>query len=384
MRRILALLQETSAALYRHNLAESGQPLQEKNVRLRRNAWRFIDDNIGPAYAGMHVNQGKLAEAMTTADFPNALLTYVNRKMVPGYNKKRFNFEPLVWLDQTANFLPVTRLQNRAGLDDLEFVGSLGTPRPGNYDDAILRQYQVYDWMKVYPFDRHAIVNDDIGYFADLTDLLGKAARRTLEKFISNLFNNVVSRAYIQSLGALYYSTAKLSSYAVSDNRMAFNQRLDNRGEPINAVLSYIVYHSGLDDKIRQIRDSEKTPEDDLNSVNVVRNFAPIEDPYMSGTAPNLPWYSFTDWEMDNIRPLVLARMAGVPSPALIQKTNQNEVLTTMGAAGLPTTNPAMMGDYLNGQLSVKVHDIWGTYINATEGNWFDVNGAFYNDGTAV
>lgn len=387
MRQIFRLLHATmekSVTLMEDSNPNKAVLLQENAIRDRRNAWRYMSDELPLAYMARHTNHSKLAEAMTTGDFPNALGTYVSRKLLPGYKKKKFNFEPLVWNDQTANYLPVSRMQNRAGLDDLEVVMSLDSPRPGNYDDAVMREYQVYDWMKVYPFDRHAIVNDDIGYFSKIFGDLGKAARRTLEKFVSRLYNNATSRNRMIALGANYYSTAKLTTDAISLNRMALNQRVDGRGEPINASVRYLVHHSGLVDVVRVIRSSERQPETDLNAANVVAgDFIPIEDPYMEGTAPDLPWYTFTDPNDDDIIPLVLARMVGVPEPAFIQKTNQSETLTNLGMNGLPTTHPAMMGDYLTGQLSVKIHDIWGTYIDAIAGNWFDENGGFYNDGTA-
>jgi len=386
-RRIINMLHQTgekNIALMEASDPRRLELLQDGKVSERAAAWRFINDNIGAAYTGAHVNQAKLAEAMTTADFPNALGTYVSRKMIPAYNKKRFDFEQFIWLDTTSNYLPVTRLQNRAGIDDLEYVNPLGSPRPGNYDDAVERQYNVVDWMKIYPFDRHAIVNDDIGYFSELMTQMGRAARRTLEKFVSRMYTNATSTARMIALGALYYSAAKLTTDAISANRMAFNQRLDNRGEPMNVSLRFLVHHSGLVDTVRVIRASERQPETDLNAANVVAgDFIPIEDPYVAGTAPDLPWWTFADPSESEVKPLVLARMAGVPAPAMIQQTNQNETMTQLGQAGLPTTHPAMMGDYLTGQLSVKIHDIWGTYVDPTAGNWFDENGGYYNDGTA-
>jgi hypothetical protein len=45
---------------------------------------------------------------------------------------------------------------------------------------------------------------------------------------------------------------------------------------------------------------------------------------------------------------------------------------------------PPVMGDFATGNVVVKVHDEWGTYIGgAGNGNYFDLRGGFYSSGTA-
>ena len=42
-----------------------------------------------------------------------------------------------------------------------------------------------------------------------------------------------------------------------------------------------------------------------------------------------------------------------------------------------------IMGDFDTGNVVLKVMDIWGTYIDSTEGNYFDFRGGYYSAGTA-
>ncbi len=42
------------------------------------------------------------------------------------------------------------------------------------------------------------------------------------------------------------------------------------------------------------------------------------------------------------------------------------------------------MGDFATGNIVYKVEDVWGTYINGTDGNMFDTRGSYYSAGTAA
>lgn len=325
----------------------------------------------------------KLAEVMTSADFTYAIQEFVQRQALPGYQRKGFNFEPLVKMDVLPNYLPVTRYQNRAGVDDLEYIGEKAPARPGSVDDAYKRQYQVFRWEKQYDFSHEALINDDMGYLSDLATKMGEAARRTLEKFVSRFYTNAVSAAALVALGALYSTNGRLTSARISEARMAFNQRTDARGEPINAALAYIVGHSGLADTALQIQSSELVPELATNAANIVRsNWQWIEDPYIVGTAPNLPWYGFVNPGASGIVPFVLARRQGMAGPMILRKRSDIESVTSMLGSG-GAVDP-IFGDFASGNITLKVVDVFGTYIGgAGNGNFFDLRGGYYSTGTA-
>jgi hypothetical protein len=345
--------------------------------------FRWLDSELSYFGNSPTATGAKLEETMTSADFTYAIQTFVQRRMEPAYNRKRFDFEPLVSMDTTPNYLQVQRYQKRAGLDDLEYVGEKGEARPGSVVDATQRTFQVYDWKKQFDFSFHALVNDDLGYFDDQATLMGQAARRTLEKFVSRMYTNATSIARLTGLGALYSTTGRLTSARISAARMAFNQRTDARTEPINASLAYIVHHSGLVDVVRTIRQSQLVPELATNAANVVAgDFVPIEDPYIAGTAPNLPWWGFTDYRADNIKPLVLARWAGMRQPLIARRRSDIESITSMSGSGSAVS--PIMGDFQTNNVVVMVWDVFGVYYDSgTEGSLYDYRGAYYSSGTA-
>ena len=374
MRRILSMLCEIRQLQLKKQNADGAKLAEVDDM------YRFFDmalSGITPTSP-----ETKLEEVMTSAAFTYAIQEFVQRQMVPGYERKGFAFEPLVKPDTVPNFLAVTRYQNRCGVDDLEYVPEKGEARPGHVHDATKRQYRVYKWEKQFDFSMECLVNDDLGYFEDQAFKMGQAARRTLEKFVSRMYTNAVSIAAL-NLGVLYTITGRLTSSRVSEARMAFNQRVDACSEPINATLRYIVHPNILVDVVRVIRQSQLIPELATNAENVVAgDFIPIEDPYITFTTPNVPWWAFTDWRDSGIVPFVLARRQGVPAPMLLRRRSDIESITSMLGGGAAV--PPVMGDFQTGNVVVKVHDEWGTYVGgAGNGNYFDLRGAFYSSGTA-
>jgi len=370
MRRLLAAMRDI-----RKNQLTGAAPERLAEVD---DKFRYLDANLNGAFATGDTPE-KLMEVMTSGDFTYAIQEFVQRKALPGYQRKVFAFEPLVKLDTVPNYLPVTRYQNRAGVDDLELVTEKGQARPGSVDDATKRQYQVWRWEKQYDFSHENLVNDDIGYFEDVASKMGEAARRTLERFVSRLYTNTTSIARLNGLGALYAGTGRMTTTHISEVRMAFNQRVDARNAPINASLGYVVHHSGLTDTAKQIKNSELVPELATHGVNVVRDTIFIEDPYIVGTAPNLPWYGFVDYGAFGIIPLILARRQGVPGPMILRKHSDIESVTSMLGSGA-AVDP-IWGDFASGNIVLKVVDVFGTFTDLVEGNLYDTRGIFYSAG---
>lgn len=379
MRRILSLLSEYRKAQLDRD-RKAGIHVPDSRFTEVGDMFRWIDGGL----SGMKPTgtTDRLQETMISADFTYAIQGFVQRKAVPGYQRMMFDFEPLVKPDTLPNYLVVTRLQNRAGVDDLEFVGEKGMARPGSVDDATQRQYRVYRWEKQYDFSHEALINDDIGYFEDQADKMGQAARRTLEKFVSRMYTNATSIARLVALGALFSQNGRLTTARISEARMAFGQRVDGRNEPILSDLTYLVYHRGLVDTVAQIQNSTLVPELATNANNVVRGtFVPIKDPYITGAAPNLPWWTFTDYRSSGVVPFVLARRQGMAGPIIARKRSDIERVTSLLGGGAAVS--PVMGDFATRNIELMVMDVWGTYIDDTEGNFFDTNGGYYSSGTA-
>jgi hypothetical protein len=384
MRKIIYTLQE----IRKSQLASFAEAQPSERARFDKliaetgDRFSFLDHALGGIGRTASVEQ--ISEVMTSGDFTYAIQEFVQRQALPGYQMQMFPFEPLVKPENNLpNYLPVTRYQNRAGLDDLEYVGEKGQARPGYVTDAVKRQLQVWRWEKQYDFSHETLVNDDMGYFVDTATLMGQSARRTLERYVSRFYTNATSIARLVALGALYSTTGRLTTARISTARMAFSQRVDTRGNPINVGLTYIVHHLGLEDTVATIQNSMLVPELATNAANVVRStFTAIKDPHMAGTAPNLPWYAFTNPNSSqNVTPFVLTRRSGMAGPLILRRRSDIEAVTSMLGSGA-AVDP-IMGDFESGNIVLKVMDVFGTYVDGTQGNLFDTAGAYYSSGTA-
>ena len=350
------------------------------NKRIAEVDAMFSEFNSGLNGLSHQFDPMPLQEVMVSADFTYAITEFVQRLALDGYKMMEFPWQPLVKPDTVPNYLPVYRYQHRSSLDDLELVTEKERPRAGSKDDATKRTNQVWRWEKEYDFSHEALINDDLGYFKDQATLMGDSARRTLDKYVSRFYTNAVTIARLVALGAMYSQNGRLTTARVSEARMAFGQRVDDRGNPMEVEAVYLVYHRGLQDTVLTILNSTLVPELATNAVNVV-NFIPIKDPYMTGTAPNLPWYMFADYKRSNVTPFILGRRQGFPGPMILRRKSDIESVTSLLGPGT-AVNP-VMGDFETGNIVLKVEDVWGTYVDGTEGNLFDSRGAYYSTGTA-
>lgn len=325
------------------------------------------------------IAQDRIKEVMTDSDFPLALGEYVNRALWPAYTRMEFNYQQLVFNDTLPNFMTVTRYQRQSGLDDLELIRPKQGVSSGYLKDAYKRQYKVYRWGKGFDFSYEALVNDDLGYFRDFAELMGDAARRSIEKFVSRLYFNTTTIAGLVALGVIYSGTARLSTNALMVGWSAFDQRLDDRSEPIETAPVNLVIHKALQPTARQIFASTQVAENNTNAANVLPPFNIVVDPYMTGTAPNYPWYLMASPNLNGIRPITLARMQGRPGPQVLQKAPD-----TMAFAGFGQTGQLVngLGDFDSGDIKLKVEDVWGGWNDPTYSGVTDYRGVYYSSGT--
>jgi hypothetical protein len=73
--------------------------------------------------------------------------------------------------------------------------------------------------------------------------------------------------------------------------------------------------------------------------------------------------------------------MEGFPGPVIYRKESNMVRVTSMLGSGTPVD--PMMGDFDTGNIVLKVVDVFGTYVDGTEGSLFDFRGAYYSTGTA-
>lgn len=128
-----------------------------------------------------------LREAMTTSDFPLLFGDIIDRQMIGRYQEV-----PVSWPAYARRrTVPDFRTVNRFTTDGAEGILS-EVPQEAEYPAADIDEARYQLSVKKYgrrvPFSWEAMINDDLDALKDIPDRLARAARRSEEKFVTQLF----------------------------------------------------------------------------------------------------------------------------------------------------------------------------------------------------
>lgn len=130
----------------------------------------------------------QLREALGTADFPLLFGDIIDRQLLARYQESEPTYTKYCRIDRT---IPDFRTVKRFAIDGSEAVlpsvGQLEEYPESKLADTVY-SYAVQKYGRKVPFMWEAIINDDLGAFRDLPDRLARAARRSEEKFATQLF----------------------------------------------------------------------------------------------------------------------------------------------------------------------------------------------------
>jgi len=129
-----------------------------------------------------------LREALGTADFPLLFGDVIDRQLLARYAETQPTYTKYCKVDRT---IPDFRTVKRFAIDGSEAVlpavGQLEEYPESKLSDTVY-SYTVGKFGRKVPLMWESIINDDLGAFRDLPDRLARAARRSEEKFATQLF----------------------------------------------------------------------------------------------------------------------------------------------------------------------------------------------------
>lgn len=352
------------------------------SVRSRRNNPRYTEMLAEAIELIADVSSGRrpmhrLAEAMTTSDFPYLFGDVLDRQLLARYNEYPQSYRSWVRVSEVRDFRTVKRFALDGGEAHLDVV-----PEETEYPAAALTDtfdsYAVQKRGRRFKFSWEAYINDDLGALTDNPDRLARAARRSESRFATSLYVGTTGPD-----GTLYTSGHKnivtgnpaLSIAALQTALTVLHSMLDDDGEPIYIDTVTLVVPPALQVTAENILHSTQiitaagsgsSTTDRLIAANWMNGRVKLEvDPFIPALASssngNTSWFLFGDPNTD--RPaLEIGFLRGHTTPELFMKASDS--IRVGGAEANP-----MDGDFETDSVQLKVRHVFGgTQLNTTKG----------------
>jgi len=316
----------------------------------------------------------QLQEAMTTSDFPYLFGDVLDRQLLQNYRDTNATYRNWCHISTVTDFRTVHRFAINGAEATLAIV-----PEQDEYPESKLTDlqyaYKVSKYGRRIPFSWEAIMNDDLGALRDIPMRFGVAARRTEEKFATQLlagaagfnstFFTVGNKNIINptngAIGGIV--NPPLSIAGLQDGFAVLAQQKDLDGEPIFIDAVELIVPPALEVSALNILNATElwlsgaggTATEQVHVANWMKNRIHLNVDYylpiVSTTNGNTTWYMVASPKTG--RPAFeIGFLRGHETPEVFIK-NPNQRLVGGG-------EDAMQGDFLNDSIEYKVRSVLG------------------------
>jgi hypothetical protein len=129
----------------------------------------------------------RLQEAMTTSDFPQLMGDILDRQLLGSYTEAPYTWNLVARRATVPDFRTVKRFTLDGAEGTLDEVKELA-PYPAAALADGQYSYSVKKHGRRLPMSWETVINDDLDAFSDIPNRFGRAARRSEEKFVTELF----------------------------------------------------------------------------------------------------------------------------------------------------------------------------------------------------
>lgn len=178
-----------------------------------------------------------LEEAMTTSDFPQLFGDILDRQILASYREWPSTWQNYTKRGRVRDFRTVKRF-SVYGADQVlgAVIGEKGVYPYEEINENTPYSYNVGKYGRKIRFSWETMVNDDLDALKDMPERLGRAARRSEEKFVTQLFVDASGpHASFYTVGNLNIVTSNpvLSIAALQTAFTVLSAKKDENGEPI-------------------------------------------------------------------------------------------------------------------------------------------------------
>jgi len=308
-----------------------------------------------------------LQEAMTTSDFPYLFGDILDRQLLANYRETPAVYQNYCKTATVRDFRTVKRFYTSGAEGVLDKV-----EQQSEYPETSLGEgyysYSVSKYGRRIPFSWETMINDDLDALKDMPARFGRAARRTEQKFATELYVDSTgphASLYTEGNSNIVTSNPGLSIAALQTAMQILAEQTDADGEPIVIDAVHLVVPPALSITASNIlnalqielAESGGTSNQKLIAVNWMKNKLKLHvDPYIpivaSSSNGNTSWFLFAD--PGNNRPAIeIGFLRGHIEPEIfIKAPNAQRV-------GGGMVNP-LDGDFDTDSIQYKVRHVLG------------------------
>jgi HK97 family phage prohead protease len=251
----------------------------------------------------------------TTSDFPDLLTSAGNRHLLDQFAAAASVIKTVSRERSAPDFREVSGLQLSA-FGTLPEVTESGEIKHGTFESR-KETYKLGTFAKIFALSRQAIINDDLGAFAQSATIMGRAAAETEAQTFAALIN---SNPVMSDSVALFHAThgnlagtgAAPDVTTLDAGRLAMRSQLDYDGEtPLAAAPAYILAGPKRETAIEQLLVATINPTQATDTNPFHGKLVPLIDPRLDAD----PWYLFADPGMVPV--LEHAYLNGVGGPTV-------------------------------------------------------------------
>lgn len=321
----------------------------------------------GDSYAAL-----KFSEAMSTSDFSILFADILDRQLLGSYQDWPSTWQNYARRGTTRDFRTVKRFFVDGGAATLDEV-----PERAEYPEAALTdgkyEYAVTKRGRKLDISWETLVNDDLDAFRDLPMVLGRAAKLTEDKFVTDLYAGTTgpdSTFFAAGNNNIVTSNPALSVTALQTAFTVMGSQKDTDGNPIFVQGVYLVVPPALEVTANNIinateivtaagsggTDSQAGRPDRLRAINWMRNRVQVIVnpwlPIISTTNGGTSWYLFAS-TMAGRPAMELGFLRGNEQPAVFIKAPDSMRI----GGGM---SPSEDGDFETDSVRHKVRHVLG------------------------
>jgi len=315
-----------------------------------------------------------LREAMTTSDFPLLFGDILDRQLLGKYAETPSTIDNYITMRTVRDFRQAKLFTVDGAESTLSPVG-----QREEYPMEALSEgqyvYSVSKYGRVIPFSWETMINDDLDALKDIPERLGRAARRSEEKFGTGLFvtstgpdstffSNTNKNLVNIANGASTDNPA-LTIDALQQAFIVLSKQVDVDGEPIVIEMVELVVPPALEVVAENILNATELwlntngglSDQQLHVANWMRRRTRLAVnwylPIINTTSGNTAWFLFAS--TGSTRPaLIMAKLRGHETPEMFMKSPN---ALRIGGGG--EINP-MDGDFDTDSLEYKLRHVYG------------------------